>query len=235
MHIVQCGYPRSGSTLLHNMLRSTVQGYRFYEREVPALWVIDEPGDKITKDPKDVFNWREIREKDSEAKFIVTVRDPRSVLCSKHKNTGDLYKVHWDFTWKRLPRKHALKKRRTGDTHNGLLAWHYALMSVPADVVVRYEDLVTDPDFIQRRIGVELGLSYEGRFADFYRSEIPRRLAHQLNGVRAPETSRVASWRQHPERIREQFTACPELFDILIELGYEKDRAWFQSLTTTEA
>lgn len=236
MHIVQCGYPRSGSTMLYNMLRSTVEGYQFYDKETPASWVINDPGDKITKDPKDVFYMREIQEVlGDDVRFLVSVRDPRSVLCSKHVNTGDLYKVSWDFTWKRGPAKMVRKGRRKGlrresPKHMGLIDWHKAIMGTPVSAMVKYEDVITSTEEVQTRLGRIFGFAYRAAFSDFHTSDIPPRLAHQLNGVRPVDSSRIESWHSHPERIKQQFTECPELFDILIQLGYEKNTEWFNQL-----
>lgn len=227
MHIVQCGYPRSGSTMLYNMLRATVAGYEFFERETPAEWVIN-PANKITKDPKDVFNAPKLIERlGDQVKFLVTVRDPRSVLCSKHVNTGDLYKVSWDFTWKRGPKQMV---RRDSNKHMGLIDWHKAIRAFVPNIIVRYEDLILATETQQQRIGEALGLTFIGSFLDFYERDIPNLLTHQMNGVRPVETSRINAWHDHPERIKQQFTECPELFDLVMELGYEKDNSWFQQL-----
>ena len=47
------------------------------------------------------------------------------------------------------------------------------------------------------------------------------------------DASRRGKWREakHRDRIRQQFTLHPELFDMLIRCGYEKDRDWFASFS----
>ena len=221
-HIVICGYPRSGSTLLYNMLRATVLSYLFFDREVPALKALG-ASPRITKNPNDVFEAVEIARR-AGARFIVTLRDPRAVLVSRHAHGGGGYKINWDFGLKTAHRRGVV------GTNQGLIERHLALAQVPDPVRVKYEDLVSDPGGTQERLQGAFGFRYAGRFADFHKADIPPLLGHQLNGVRPPETSRIASWRRHPERIRAQFTACTKLFDLLIEHGYEEDRKWFDDL-----
>lgn len=221
MHIIVCGFPRSGSTLFYNMLRTTVQGYRFYDREILALSVISDE-DKITKRPMDVFDAEAIAAR-TEACFILMLRDPRGVLTSVHANSEGQYKASWD---------ESLKTGRRGIAGRtpGLIANYDAMQRVPNPVFVKYEDLVTEPHSVQATIGEEFGFELHGHFADFYLGAIPPLLAHQMNRVRPLDRSRLDAWREHPERIREQFNACPRLFDMLFELGYEKDRRWFKHL-----
>ena len=111
-NIAICGYPRSGSTMFYNMLRSTVLGYNFTDEERSAVFALNEnPWPLITKFPSDCFYWRDILEIDQDVRFIATIRDPRSVICSKHATTGDRYKVSWNKTifgrsWSKLDKHH---------------------------------------------------------------------------------------------------------------------------------
>ena len=221
-HIVVCGYPRSGTTLLYNMLRHGVAEYRFFDRETRALDALGN-SPRITKRPADAFEAGRIA-RATGARFIAVVRDPRAVLCSVHANSRGRYKVNWNFSWRTAARRGIVGR------HQGLIQWDIALHAIPGAVTVRYEDLVADPSGQQARLEQEFGFVRAGPFADFHRADIPPRLAHQLNGVRPVEASRLAAWRCHPERIREQFFACPALFDLLIARGYEKDRTWFSNL-----
>jgi hypothetical protein len=40
----------------------------------------------------------------------------------------------------------------------------------------------------------------------------------------------IEKWRDHADRIKQQFSECPELLDVLIKLGYEKDKSWIEKL-----
>lgn len=235
MNIAVCGYPRSGSTMFYNMLRATVQGYTFFDRERSALQCMDAPEPWISKKPSDCFYRDEILEADPDIRFIVTIRDPRSVICSRHASTGSLYKVSWDHTIFGTPRQNRIRRRRKpkpGDYqgHWGLLQWDRAIDDLPDPVVVRYEDLVTFPHEVQWRLSKEFGWETKGRFSAFHEAPIPPGLAKQLNGVRPVEQSRIESWRDHAERIKQQFKVCPLLHDIVIRRGYEQNSDWIKCL-----
>ncbi len=93
---------------------------------------------------------------------------------------------------------------------------------------VRYEELITNPEKFQKEMGIELGLEYKGNFIDFYKREnINDATNLMLNGLRPIDLTRLSAWKKHKNRIVEQFTKFPELFDILIEQGYEEDKRWF--------
>lgn len=209
--------------MFYNMLRSTVQGYRFTDRELSALNV--EPGNWITKFPSDVFFADEIRAKHGDVRFVATIRDPRAVLCSRHETTGNLFKVSWDHViFGSRPsrfRRRGIRRHPSGHMQHekGLIDWDAAIRSLDP-VIVRYEDLVRDPDGEQDRLGRLLGLTYRGKFSDFHKNHIPERLAYQMNGVRPVDTGRIDAWKDHPERIREQFEACPALHEVMEHWGY---------------
>ena len=184
--------------MFYLMLRTTVTNYRFLEHEARADQVT---GNTITKRPLDIY------ESYPNKQAIVLVRDPRSVLTSKHWSDPRAYFVSAD---KCLH-------------HLGLLAMWEAVKAKPG-YRLRYEDIVSDPDALQADIGKKFGLEYSARFSDFHKAEIPKRLERPLNGIRPVDSGH--DWRDHMPRIEEQFTKFPKLFDVLIEMGYEKDRAW---------
>lgn len=227
------GFPRSGSTMFYNMLRSSVRDYNFTNRELSAVHAFrDKPWPIITKFPSDCFYRDEIRDIDPDVLFMAMIRDPRDVLCSKHQTTGEEYKVSWDRTIFGKPSPNRFKAQmRPGRyrSHWGLIDW-YAQIKASGALRIMYEPLVINPGGIQLILHKHLGLNFHADMSDFYRTEIPPGLSKQLNGVRPLDPSRIGAWRDHPDRIKEQFGACEELFDVLIELGYEKDREWIKTL-----
>jgi hypothetical protein len=222
MHIVLCGYPRSGTTLLYNMLRSTVINFSFYDREISFLNEEVMKGiNLITKKPMDI-KYVGLADR-SKIKFIVMIRDPRSVLCSKHWQAPDMYKVSWDWAIKTAVNGEVVRMR-------GLLWMDRLISFIENPVLVKFEDLVKDYRNIQTYLGDLFGLEYAGDFCDFYKTPIPKLLSLQLNGVRPIDESRIDSWKTFPERIKEQFTACPELHALLYKYGYEQNQEWFNEL-----
>jgi hypothetical protein len=224
--IVISGFPRSGSTLLYNMLRTTVVGFDFYEREWPAMKALEDCAQdgrhRISKRPMDIISARDIearaRELNVRMYFVLTFRDPRGVLTSIHANSEGRYKVNWDYSLK-TSHKDGVCGRTPGLIENYRACracWERKGGNPP---VVFYEDLVTDPDRVQWTLGGECALKYEGRFQDFHRTPPPDFLTHQMNGLRPVEPSRIDAWKEHPERVREQFEACPELNEVMEWLG----------------
>lgn len=219
--IVQCGFPRAGSTLLYLMMRSSVSNYHFFDKEQRALTVISKG--VITKRPMDIFDYKEILQK-IDAKFIINIRDPRSVVTSVHAHSEGQYKVSWDRSLLTGP-----TGIRPGKT-KGLLDYIKIVRKVPRAIFVSYEDLVQDPDVQQKRLGDFCGFIYKDSFSNFYKHSVPSKLQTPLNGVRPVDVSNIDKWKEHPERIKQQFKECPELFDVLIYFGYEKDKTWINRL-----
>lgn len=220
MKIVQCGMPRSGSTLLYLMLRSTVTNFKFYDKEMQAL-KINDVGDTISKRPMDIFSYQKILDKFSDVKFIINIRDPRSVLTSLHANSEGQYKVNWNYSL------------RTGHNGicgktNGLEDYWNVIYKIPNATFVYYENLVDNPGKEQEKLQKEIPqLQFNGNFSDFYKQEPPPLLSHTLNGLRPPDLTTKYKWKNHPERIQEQITKHPEILDMLIDLDYESDKEWF--------
>jgi hypothetical protein len=234
-HVVICGYSRSGTTLFYNMLRTTVRNFKFLDRECRAAAVIgDTPESYITKRPLDLFDVENIvrRNRHGKAlKFIVMIRDIRSVMTSRHKSVPDDYFVGFDH-------QYFIDGETARFTNPGILAIHQAISllmrSSLAPIIVRYEDLLRRTDDVQRDLGRRLGFAYDGRFAGFFEHQIPERLQRALNGQRPVDLENIDAWRadRHRERIRQQFTACPALFSILRAYGYEEDDRWFDAYRT---
>lgn len=215
--VVICGFPRSGSTLFYNALRSTVTNYRFFDKEQQALQ-IPKKYNFVSKRPKDCYNVKEIKEKFNPY-FIFMVRDPRDVITSVHAHSEGQYKVGAEYSLK------TGKKGVCGKTE-GMLSYWKALKNMPEyTIFIYYEELVTDPDKVQNDL--KKIFKYNGKFTDFHTKQIPPRLAHPLNGVRPISDSNIGRWVNHQKRVKDQFTKYPSMFKMLIELGYEKDTEWF--------
>ena len=225
MHIVIAGYPRSGSTMLTNMLRSTVTNFKFFDSEMKALAVPPNSGNVITKRPWDISVADTIALRIPDVRFLVCVRDPRSVITSKHYQAPDEYKVSWD---KAIRYVHPDGKI---DYMEGLIYWDDHIRKVPRPTYMFFENLISRPQLEQQRLQKLFGFQYNGkRFADFWESEIPERLSVQLNGIRPLDVDRKDSWRKNPERVIEQFESCAYLHELLYKYRYEMDEGWLDWL-----
>lgn len=57
--IVQCGFPRAGSTLLYLMMKNSVSNFRFFDKETKATKVLTNKN-VVTKRPMDIFDYKKI-------------------------------------------------------------------------------------------------------------------------------------------------------------------------------
>jgi len=217
MHIVICGFPRSGSTLLNLMVRNCVSDLKYFDDEVWALEAarhsLRNHAYMVTKRPRDIFLIDEIRKvysrRRTDVRFSLTMRDPRDILTSIHNDHRDMYYVSSD-RWK-------------ADCEQFRRAQEF-----PDVMVIRFEDLVTRTEQIERRLALFTGWHQTRPLRLFY-EEMPDAFELKaLNDLRPLDTSVIGKWRQsvHAERIRQVLTEIPSLPEYLIELGYENDTRW---------
>lgn len=224
-HIVVCGFPRSGSTLLQLLVEACVEDCNTFAGEVPALWAAqhanrDRPF-MLTKLPDDIRRVADIRAKYTERrgrpKFIITLRDPRSVLTSRHQayTAARGYYVEiarWQKIWDAFARQ-----ENDGDV-----------------CVVRYEDLVSRPDRVQEQLRTFIGWNVSHPFARYHeRAERIRRdsmTEGALGGLRPLDATTLQRWQKpdHADRIRAVLREVPDFAAICQTLGYETDRQWTQ-------
>jgi len=231
---VICGFSRSGSTLLYNMLRGTVADAEMPEREAGARQFAGRmDGDIVTKRPLDIFEIGRIEDAVAgrkALKVIVMLRDPRALMTSMHGGVAGEYFQGFDHCFQlnadRLP---SYFNPGIVDTERAV---RETLAGRTETLAVRYEDLIAAPDRIQAQIADFTGLALNGDFRDVHRRPIAEKLTPQLNGVRALDASRVAGWSapEHAARLLRQFRLAPELFDMLERWGYARDRRWFDAL-----
>lgn len=229
-HIVVCGCSRGGTTLLYNMLRSTLVGATCPPQERPALkYIFNRSPLLVTKRPLDILSAGEIIRKLKPFKavdFVIVIRDPRALVSSRHSSAPDQPFQGFDYQmW--------VGKTASAYVKPGVLAVYDAIDALTSadgvsSVVVRYEDLVSDPDKVQADLSRSLDLEMAGRFQDFHRAEIPADLTRALNGVRPVEAANAESWRTGArlQRVCEQFRRAPDMLSILTRWGYEADDAW---------
>jgi len=144
---------------------------------------------------------------------LCLMRDPRDAIVSRHRSHKDFYLAdlgRWKLCY-RIIRK---------------------LQDHPRFILIKYEDLVSDPDGVQTRIAERLPfLKQTKNFTAFHQAEdVHEHSVRALNGVRPIDSSSISSWRSHRERVAEQIAEFGDIADVLIELSYESDRQWTQML-----
>lgn len=243
--IVICGYPRGGTSLLYNMVSSTIAGFVCEEFERTCLETIRANENGVSKRPLDVFVVHKLPRSNVHRKrlaVIVVIRDIRDVITSVHPNVPHDHFIGYEASYEvgaTYPYSPALHYPGVGEYHETI---QQILQNPDIDtILVRYEDLVDDPDGVQRVLAGRLGCRFRRRFSEFHLHSA--RHAYKYEGSRkavdpslvrenqAVSGARVGKWRspRHAQRIRQEFSAHPELFDILQADGYEKDNAWFEA------
>lgn len=217
-HVVICGFPRSGTTLLQLIVESCVENVHIFGKECRALSAAhcvrtDQPF-LMSKLPTDVFRVDEIREyyarRDSQVRFVLSLRDPRDVLTSWHA--------------RRPEREYYLEIDRWLPLYE-----HFCYASqFPDTMVVRYEDVVAVPQEVEKQLREFIGWKWKRPIESFHEAVPEKFETVPLNGLRPMDNTRSGRWKdpKHRDRIRQILREIPELPQHLIELGYETDTSW---------
>lgn len=217
-HVLICGFPRSGTTMLQLMLENALPDARRFGREIggwrAATYAWRNHAVVISKVPHDVFRLAPLRNfyagRGATLKIILMVRDPRDVLTSQRKFGGPEGYCVPPERWRRYSEAFSRERHATDC------------------MIVRYEDLVDDPDRQQQRIERFTGEAMQLPFSRFHAVDRPDFHTDTLNGLRPVETALVRRWRapEHRARIEQMLEEIPELPAALADLGYEPDTAW---------
>ena len=172
------------------------------------------PGLYFSKQPTDIRHIHRVIAQDSNLFVLNLLRDPRDVVSSQHQSKPGLYFCNLR-VWIECYR---CAKRLEGH---------------PRFWTVRYESLTSDPDAIQQDIVRQFPfLTQTNRFSEYHRHARPSSNSQNaMSGLRPITGDRQRNWEKHLPRIKSQLDRYPDLPDLLIESGYEKDRAWTQLLS----
>lgn len=217
LHITGC--PRSGTTLLMEQMSTCFENDGHCEHERSVFDNVALPsGLYISKQPSDIKHLGHIFHRDDELYIIYLLRDPRSVITSKHGAASQQYFCNYR-VWQDCERAAA----------------NYA--GHPRFLRLRYEDLVADPDRVQACITAHFPfLVQRHAFSDFDKFARPSNASEQaLGGVRKVDQASLSKWQQHLPRLAHQLKLYPALGDDLIRLGYQRDGQWLQLLAGVEA
>jgi hypothetical protein len=211
LHVVGC--PRSGTTLMAEMLATSFAGVGHDEHELSIFK--RPPGAHalyVSKKPADVKRIGPLLRADPHLFVIGVHRDPRAVITSIIAG-DERYRISYR-AWAQCMR--AARE----------LAGH------PRFLDVRYERLVAEPDAVQAEIERRFPfLVRRHPFSEFAQHARPTKEAlGALGGVRAPDARGSERWRAHLPRVKAELLRHPEMAQALIDLGYERDAAWTAEL-----
>jgi hypothetical protein len=216
IHIVGCR--RSGTTLMMELLWL---GFRFSGRDIHESSVFETiPAGEtlyLTKKPPDTTRIRHIFQADGQLHVIAMLRDPRAVITSRHTSRPDVYFAGY----RRWCEYVAAIERLRGH---------------PRFMIIRYEDLLRDPDATQAAIARRFPFLQAVRPFSSYPlgSDVPEPAAASLNGVRPFDVSRIDGWKAHLPRVKGQLQRHPQMTEDLVRTGYESDTTWTEILHGVE-
>jgi len=216
IHIVACS-PRSGTSLLQELMTTCFHVDNYCGHEQSIFRSAGMTGEVVcTKNPSEVPYMPWALKVNPNLYVIYVLRDPRAVVVSKHskhKQSPDMYYSCLG-VWKNYE---AYRKR---------------LMAHERFLVVRYEDLVSNPDHEQSRINSFLPfLDRKCSFSAFHEHAAPSESTTvAMNGLRPVSTGRLKGWQKHLPRLKAQLERFGNISDDLVELGYEPNAAWEQQL-----
>jgi hypothetical protein len=217
IHIVACS-PRSGTTLLHEVLVTCFRFDKYYDHEIRFHRVEAEDGQTLlTKRPKDTMYMPTVIDDDPEIYVIYLLRDPRDVICSRHGKDNSIYYSN-SRLWRQM---HGYSRQMAG--HERYLE-------------VRYEDFVRDPDTTQQLIAEKFPWFEKiHNFSEYHEyAQISEKSVTAMHSVRPIAPTSVGVWTKNPGRIKAQQMIHGSLSPDLIECGYESTADWEQVLEGAE-
>ena len=217
LHIVSCS-PRSGTTLLHEVMVTCLKVDKHYDHEIRFNRVAADDGQIVlTKRPKDTMYVQDVMAKDAEFYVIYLLRDPRDVIVSRHGKDKRHYYSNIRL-WREL---HAAAR---------------PLREHPCFLEIKYEDFVSQPDVVQAKIRNAFPwLEQRYAFSDYHlHANVSEKSKTAMHGVRPIAPTSVGRWRDNLPRIKGQQTLHGSLTPDLIECGYETSAEWELALDGIE-
>ena len=210
IHIVGLN-PRTGTTLLAECLRLCFRIDRAEEHEASLFRLRRCIGVYLTKNPRDIELVGARLRLDPRFHVICMARDPRDVAVRRHGKRPDDY---WDKTSLGQFRRRWATARQ--------------LLEHPRFMLVRFEDLISRPDDVQREIASRFPFLVEtAKFSSFHeRGQISEGSSLAMNGVRPIDAGNKSKWPDHIDRLRRQLQEHGSISREMVDLGYEPDDAW---------
>lgn len=217
IHIVGVS-PRTGTTLMAEAIKTcyhidyhTTHEDRLFSR-APG-----NPDIFLTKNPKDIIIAGPSLRVDPDLYVVCMLRDPRDIICSKHKKDPDRYWASLRY-WKMYSKE---AERLKGH---------------PKFILIRYESFVSNPDDVQNILSDRMPfLEKKAPFSDYHNvASVSDSSQKALSGVRPIQPTSVGRWRNHKNRIAGQLKLHGSLADDLIRFGYEENDQWLDELKGIE-
>lgn len=235
--IIVCGFPRSGTSLLFNILCGIVPGFTPYtgpktknriSKESSYVKKIMKPGSYITKQPADIFKIKKLKKWNIRNKKIVVfvcIRDIRDLLVSKHQLLPNDYYMGYDW---RLKVKNG-NKINTGIKHFYEEIKKIRKYNIPnCDVhFIHYEQITEEPNIINEFLKKSDINTIRNAERFFEEKNLPYSKNDAIS--KGHENERIinntAKWLKNEKdriHVEKSFDNNPELYDILEYFNYKK-------------
>jgi len=157
----------------------------------------------ITKNPSDIFRYNVITYTVPDAAILVVCRDPFYVMTSKHR--GKDYWVYGD---------------RIGPSQPAPYLWYQKILDIEeiGAFIVRYEELVENPDLVQEKIGAKFGFEWKDKFSNFVNVPLPE--SYNYLDVVRPLVSRKLN-KQDIKHLKREVKKNTIILQQRKKLGYE--------------
>lgn len=251
-HVTICGVPRSGTSLLYNMICMSLEDtFSCDDFELTSTTSILYPGNHASKRPMDIMDLQQIQARNYRHKKLIVlavIRDPRDTITSIHPKVPGEYFIGYRDCMRVLGN---FPDYHTDRDHPGIGELWALIQSEQARLgesfmLLRYEDLVDRPNDMQDTLAERFALPFKHRFSDFHERMAGAKVGVRYDGEHAAvdqqrvfETSavtrnRVGKWHEGEfrQRVLDEFEANPDFAQTLIEMGYEQDTAWLDELKT---
>lgn len=209
LHIVACS-PRSGTTLLHEVMITCFRIDKHYDHEIRFNLVVASEGDiLLTKRPKDTMYMPRVIDSVPKTFVIYVVRDPRDVIVSRHGKDKSKYYANIRL-WRQM---HQCAR---------------SMYSSPNFLEIKYEDFVSRPDEVQNIIATRFPwLEKVHNFSEYHDyAVVSAKSQKAMHGVRPIAATSVGLWTENLPRIKGQQERHGSLTPELIECGYETSGEW---------
>jgi hypothetical protein len=213
IHIVGVS-PRTGTTLMAEAMKTcfAIDCYGSHE-----IRLVSRPKGNcnifLTKCPRDIMIVGPGLRVDPDLYVICMIRDPRDIICSRHKIDPGHYWASlkfWNLYSKRVDK----------------------LVQHPHFIPIRYEDFVSNPDKVQAFLVEKIPfLEQQISFSEYHKTaSISEASQKALRSIRPIKPTSVGKWRKHKSRVAGQLKLHGSITNDLIKFGYEKDDQWLREL-----
>ena len=171
----------------------------------------------LTKKPPDTIRIGRAFLADPNLHVVSMIRDPRAVASSMHPDKPGIYFSGF---------RRWLEYVKVIEAFSGHPRW----------ITIRYEDLLVQPDTVQARVEDAFPfLARQRSFSDYPDgADVPPTASLSLGGARPMDPGRIAGWRLHLPRVKDQLARYPEVAEKIIALGYEPSDEWQACLQGVE-